>query len=178
MAPQKIYPPGVPNQEFAPLEVKNEKTGTVGKSRSLSGQILYFPCRHSRISLQLCTSSSFCVIFIIDDDIINILFWLLSQFPGLFVVINLRQIISTKKAVMETAGLAKTTGIPHDETSPLNSGQSYHHCPLCLHLFLMTTRAAKRCERCERCSCKDFPTGVKILVENVMKGGEKNFKCL
>ena len=26
--------PGVPNQEFAPLEVKNEKTGTVGKSRS------------------------------------------------------------------------------------------------------------------------------------------------
>ena len=41
MAPQKIYPPGVPNQEFAPLEVKNEKTGTVGKSRSLSGQVLY-----------------------------------------------------------------------------------------------------------------------------------------
>ena len=40
MAPQKIYPPGVPNQEFAPLEVKNEKTGTVGKSRSLSGQVL------------------------------------------------------------------------------------------------------------------------------------------
>ena len=30
----------VPNQEFAPLEVKNEKTGTVGKSRSLSGQVL------------------------------------------------------------------------------------------------------------------------------------------
>ena len=42
MAPQKIYPPGVPNQEFAPLEVKNEKTGTVGKSRSLSGQVLSF----------------------------------------------------------------------------------------------------------------------------------------
>ena len=41
MAPQKIYPPGVPNQEFAPLEVKNEKTGTIGKSRSLSGQVLY-----------------------------------------------------------------------------------------------------------------------------------------
>ena len=41
MAPQKIYPPGVPNQEFAPLEVKNEKTGTVGKSRSLSGQVLW-----------------------------------------------------------------------------------------------------------------------------------------
>ena len=41
MAPQKIYPPGVPNQEFAPLEVKNEKTGTVGKSRSLSGQVLF-----------------------------------------------------------------------------------------------------------------------------------------
>ena len=39
-------------------------------------------------------------------------------------------------------------------------------------------RGGKRCERCERCSCKDFPTGVKILVENVMKGGEKNFKCL
>ena len=41
MAPQKIYPPGVPNQEFAPLEVKNEKMGTVGKSRSLSGQVLF-----------------------------------------------------------------------------------------------------------------------------------------
>ena len=26
-------------------------------------------------------------------------------------------------------------------------------------------RDAKRCERCERCSCKDFPTGVKILGE-------------
>ena len=39
-------------------------------------------------------------------------------------------------------------------------------------------RDAKRCERCEQCSCKDFPTGVKILVENVMKGGEKKFKCL
>ena len=37
---QKIYPLVVPNQEFAPLEVKNEKTGTVGKSRSLSGQVL------------------------------------------------------------------------------------------------------------------------------------------
>ena len=32
-------------------------------------------------------------------------------------------------------------------------------------------RDAKRCERCERCSCKDFPTGVKILVENFVKGG-------
>ena len=31
-------------------------------------------------------------------------------------------------------------------------------------------RDAKRCERCERCSCKDFPTGVKILVENFVKG--------
>ena len=39
-------------------------------------------------------------------------------------------------------------------------------------------RAAKRCERCKRCSCKDFPTGVKILVENVMKGGVKHLKCL
>ena len=42
IAPPKMYPPGVPNQEFAPLEVKNEKTGTVGKSRSLSGQVLLF----------------------------------------------------------------------------------------------------------------------------------------
>ena len=40
IAPPKMYPPGVPNQEFAPLEVKNEKMGTVGKSRSLSGQVL------------------------------------------------------------------------------------------------------------------------------------------
>ena len=40
MTPQKIYPPGVPNQEFAPLEVKNVKMGTVGNSRSLSGQVL------------------------------------------------------------------------------------------------------------------------------------------
>ena len=36
-------------------------------------------------------------------------------------------------------------------------------------------RGGKRCERCERCSCKDFPTGVKILVKNVIKGGEKMF---
>ena len=33
------------------------------------------------------------------------------------------------------------------------------------------SRGGKRCERCERCSCKDFPTGVKILVKNVIKGG-------
>ena len=39
---QKIYLLVVPNQEFAPLEVKNEKTGTVGKSRSLSGQVLCY----------------------------------------------------------------------------------------------------------------------------------------
>ena len=29
MAPQKIYPPGVPNQEFAPLEEKNKTMGTL-----------------------------------------------------------------------------------------------------------------------------------------------------
>ena len=50
------------------------------------------------------------------------------------------------------------------------------HCFLVFHntnikCYYRTLRAAKRCERCERCSCKDFPTGVKILVENVMKGG-------
>ena len=33
------------------------------------------------------------------------------------------------------------------------------------------SRDAKRCDRCDQCSCKDFSTGVKILVENVMKGG-------
>ena len=37
------------------------------------------------------------------------------------------------------------------------------------------TRGGKRCERCERCSCKDFPTGVKFLVKNVIKGGVENF---
>ena len=47
MAPQKIYPPGVPNQEFAPLEVKNEKMGTVGKLRSLSGQVLFTQTQNS-----------------------------------------------------------------------------------------------------------------------------------
>ena len=36
-------------------------------------------------------------------------------------------------------------------------------------------RGGKRCERCERCSCKDFPTGVKFLVKNVIKGGVKKF---
>ena len=36
-------------------------------------------------------------------------------------------------------------------------------------------RGGKRCERCERCSCKDFSTGVKILVKNVIKGGQKMF---
>ena len=35
-------------------------------------------------------------------------------------------------------------------------------------------RGGKRCERCERCLCKDFPTGVKILVKNVIKCGVKN----
>ncbi len=37
----------------------------------------------------------------------------------------------------------------------------------------MGFRGGKRCERCERCSCKDFPTGVKILAKNVIKGGVK-----
>ena len=41
--------------------------------------------------------------------------------------------------------------------------------------FTVTDRGGKRCERCERCSCKDFPTGVKILVKNVIKGGVKIF---
>ena len=36
-------------------------------------------------------------------------------------------------------------------------------------------RGGKRCERCERCSCKDFPTGVKILVKNVIKCGVNLF---
>ena len=35
------------------------------------------------------------------------------------------------------------------------------------------SRAAKRCERCERCSCKDFPTGVKFLMKNIIKDREK-----
>ena len=39
----------------------------------------------------------------------------------------------------------------------------------------MGVRGAKMCERCERSSCKDFPTGVKILVKNVIKGKEKMF---
>ena len=30
IAPPKIYPPGVPNQEYAPLELKNEMLVTVG----------------------------------------------------------------------------------------------------------------------------------------------------
>ena len=41
------------------------------------------------------------------------------------------------------------------------------------HFFKLVhalNRGGKRCERCERCSCKDFPTGVKILEENVLKG--------
>ena len=38
---QKRYPFVVPNQEFAPLELKNEKTGTVDTSGSLSGQVLW-----------------------------------------------------------------------------------------------------------------------------------------
>ena len=33
---------------------------------------------------------------------------------------------------------------------------------------LLACRDAKRCERCEQCLCKDFPTGVKILVKNVV----------
>ena len=54
MAPPKIYPPGVPNQEFAPLEVKNEKTGTVGKSRSLSGQVLLWERTCEQMGIELC----------------------------------------------------------------------------------------------------------------------------
>ena len=30
MVPHLIYPPGVPNQEYAPLELKNEMLVTVG----------------------------------------------------------------------------------------------------------------------------------------------------
>ena len=47
---------------------------------------------------------------------------------------------------------------------------------LCVSKQPSNLRDAKRCERCERCLCKDFPTGVKILVENVMKGDVKNVK--
>ena len=42
---------------------------------------------------------------------------------------------------------------------------------LLLQWYQDISRDAKRCDRCDQCSCKDFPTGVKILVENVMKGG-------
>ena len=42
------------------------------------------------------------------------------------------------------------------------------------NLFIMVSYVDVRDgKRCERCSCKDFPTGVKILVENVMKGDVK-----
>ena len=41
--------------------------------------------------------------------------------------------------------------------------------------ILHEVRGGKRCERCERCSCKDFPTGVKFRVKNIIKGGVKNF---
>ena len=34
-------------------------------------------------------------------------------------------------------------------------------------------RDGKRYKRYKRCWCKEFPTGVKILVENVIKGGVK-----
>ena len=45
----------------------------------------------------------------------------------------------------------------------------------CWEQFQGIFRGGKRCEQCERCSCKDFPTVVKILVKNVIKGGVKNF---
>ena len=55
-------------------------------------------------------------------------------------------------------------------------------------IFMTEGRDAKMCKRCEQCSCKDFPTGVKILVENFVKGGVNkcqvfvttagNHKCL
>ena len=32
-------------------------------------------------------------------------------------------------------------------------------------------RGGKRCEWCERCSCKEFPSGVKSLVKQDIKGG-------
>ena len=38
-----------------------------------------------------------------------------------------------------------------------------------------SVRDGKRCEQCKRCSCKEFPTGVKFLVKNVIKGGVKKF---
>ena len=34
-------------------------------------------------------------------------------------------------------------------------------------------RDGKRCEWCERCSCKEFPSGVKSLVKQDIKGGVK-----
>ena len=50
--------------------------------------------------------------------------------------------------------------------------------PHFLKLVHALNRGGKRCERCERCLCKDFPTGVKILVKNVIKGGVgKVFFC-
>ena len=41
MVPHLIYTSGVLNQEYAPLELKNEMLVTVGKSGSLSGQPLW-----------------------------------------------------------------------------------------------------------------------------------------
>ena len=36
-------------------------------------------------------------------------------------------------------------------------------------------RDGKSCKRCKRCWCKNFTTGVKILVESVIKGGVNFF---
>ena len=39
------------------------------------------------------------------------------------------------------------------------------------------TRDGKSCKRYKRCWCKEFPTGVKILVESVINSGVKNLLC-
>ncbi len=43
-----------------------------------------------------------------------------------------------------------------------------------VYLFLLIRRDGKSYKRYTRCWCKEFPTGVKILVKSVIKGGVKN----
>ena len=77
---------------------------------------------------------------------------------------------------IQTEGVMKDLGLANP--NPMVSIGEFIYEPL---LSRCSLRGGKRCERCKRRSCKDFPTGVKILVENVIKGGIKisgNQKCL
>ena len=46
-----------------------------------------------------------------------------------------------------------------------------------VNVIIVRHRDGKSYKRYKHCWCKEFPTGIKILVERVIKGGVKNWLC-